>query len=396
MPDPHAVPGTAADESSRYRRAVEGLLGVPATEGNTIEVLRNGDEIFPAMIGAIEASQHTIDFLTYVYWSGDVGKQFAAALAARARAGVRVRVLLDAVGTAPMDESLLVDMTAAGALVERFRPVSARHLGKADHRTHRKVLICDEEIGFTGGVGIADEWMGSASNPSEWRDTHFRVRGPAVDGLRAAFVDNWAETTGKLFDEGIDRFPLQPGDGTSCVQVVRGASEAGPSDIATLVHALLQLARRHIRITTAYFVPDPETKDLLCDAARRGVEVELLLPGPHADKRFVQLAGEADYEELLEAGVKAWYFQPTMLHAKIMTIDGIVANVGSANFNARSLSLDEEVNMLVLDRAVVTELNAHFDEDLQRAEPLDLATWRDRGTVQKLAEKAAGLVDTQF
>lgn len=390
------VPGTAGDAAGRYRRALEGLLGVPATEGNHIDVLRNGDEIFPAMLDAIGAAEHTIDFLTYVYWAGEMAEAFAEALAARARAGVRVRVLLDAVGSAPMDDSLVAAMEAAGAQVGRFRPVSALHLGKVDHRTHRKVLVCDEAVGFTGGVGIADEWKGSARGPDEWRDTHFRVRGPAVDGLRAAFVDNWAETTRKLFDEGVDRFPLQPGDGSSCVQVVRGASEPGPSDISTLVHALLQLARRRVRITTAYFVPDPETEALLCDAANRGVEVQLLLPGPHADKRFVQLAGESDYEDLLEAGVKAFAFQPSMLHAKIMTVDGIVANVGSANLNARSMALDEEVNMVVFDPAVVAELDAHFEDDLARSEELDLERWQKRGAIQRLAERAAALGDRQF
>ncbi|GAC1317862.1 MAG: phospholipase D-like domain-containing protein [Acidimicrobiales bacterium] len=394
MPD-ERVP-SAEDEHEHYRRALEGLLGVPATEGNRIEILRNGDEIFPAMLAAIDEAEHTIDFLTYVYWSGDVAEQFARKLAARAREGVRVRVLLDAVGSAPMDTALITEMEEAGAQVARFRPVSALHLGKVDHRTHRKVLVCDEEVAFTGGVGIADEWKGSARNEHEWRDTHFRVHGPAVDGLRAAFVDNWSEATGKLFDAGIDRFPLQPGDGHSRVQIVRGASEPGPSDIATLIHALIQLARNCIRITTAYFVPDEETTTLLCEAVERGVQVQLLLPGPHADKRFVQLAGEHDYETLLRAGVRAWYFQPSMLHAKIMTVDGIVANVGSANLNSRSMSLDEEVNMVVFDADIVAELDRHFDEDLERSTELDLSEWEERGTVQRLAEKAAGIAGKQF
>jgi len=396
-PSPHPpVPGTAHDDGQRYRRALEGLLGVPATEGNRIEVLRNGEEIFPAMLEAIDGAEHTIDFLTYVYWSGEIAETFARALAARAKAGVRVRVLLDAVGSAPMDTALVTEMEESGAQVERFRPVSALHLGKVDHRTHRKVLVCDEAVAFTGGVGIADEWKGAARNEHEWRDTHFRVRGPAVDGLRAAFVDNWGEVTGKLFDEDIDRFPLQPGDGRSCVQIVRGASGPGPSDIATLIHALVQLARKRIRITTAYFVPDEETNAMMCDAIGRGLEVQLLLPGPHADKRFVQLAGEHDYAALLEAGVRIWNFQPSMLHAKIMTVDGLMASVGSANLNSRSMSLDEEVNMAVLDPELVAVLDRHFDEDLERSRELDLTDWEERSQMQKLAEKAAGIAGKQF
>ncbi|MFP5320040.1 MAG: phospholipase D-like domain-containing protein [Acidimicrobiia bacterium] len=382
-----------AEEIQRYRRALEGLLGVPATEGNRIDILRNGDEIFPAVMDAIRSARRTVDFLTFVYWEGSIGEEVAEALADRARDGVRVRVLLDAVGSYTMDTRLLDDMEASGCLVERFRPVSKLKVWENDHRTHRKVLICDEDVAFTGGVGIADEWRGRARGPSEWRDTHFRVRGPAVDGLRAAFLQNWAEAGRPLFDEGVDRFPEQPQDGPSVVQVVRGESVAQWSDITTLMRALLCLARRRVRITTAYFVPDEGTSELLCAAARRGVEVEVLLPGPHIDKRFVQLAGESHYASLLEAGVKLWTYQPSMLHAKIMTVDGLVATVGSANFDSRSLVLDDEVNLAVLDRDLVAELDGHFEEDLEVSERVVAGEWGDRTVLQRAKEKVAGLVD---
>lgn len=384
---------TQAEDIHRYRRALESLLGVPATEGNRIDVLRNGDEIFPAVMEAIRSARRTVDFLTFVYWEGSIGEEVAEALGERAREGVRVRVLLDAVGSSTMDTNLLDDMNRAGCLVDRFRPVNKLKVWENDHRTHRKVLICDEEVAFTGGVGIADEWRGHARGPSEWRDTHFRVRGPAVDGLRAAFLQNWGEAGRPLFDEGVDRFPEQPQDGPSIVQVVRGESVAHWSDITTLMRSLLCLARRRIRITTAYFVPDDGTSDLLCAAAGRGVDVEVLLPGPHIDKRFVQLASEAQYAGLLEAGVKLWTYQPTMLHAKVMTVDGLVANIGSANFDSRSLVLDDEVNLVVLDPALVGELDRHFDEDLTESEPVEAGDWRDRTLVQRAKEKVAGLVD---
>jgi cardiolipin synthase len=241
---------------------------------------------------------------------------------------------------------------------------------KMNHRTHRKVVIVDESIGFTGGVGIADEWMGDARDASEWRDTHFKVLGPAVDGLRAAFLDNWLETDDVLFDAAVDRFPSHEQAGSSVIQCVRGASEAGMSDISTMFNALLQLAEERVRIATAYFVPDEEMIERLCGAADRGVRVEILLPGPNADKRFVQLAGESAYAALLERGVRIWNFQPSMLHAKVMTIDGILAMVGSANVNARSTELDEEINLVVLDPAVVTTLDKQFDDDLERSDPL--------------------------
>ena len=259
-------------------------------------------------------------------------------------------------------------------------------LGSVNHRTHRKVLIVDEGTGFTGGIGIADEWDGDARNEHEWRDTHFRIRGPAVDGLRAAFLDNWAETDPVLFDPAYDHFPDQPKPGTITAMCVRGASEQGWSDVATLFRALLQVAEKSVKLTTAYFVPDGELMDRLCDAADRGIDVQILLPGPFADKRFVQLAGESSYAQLLEHGVHIWHFLPTMLHAKVMTVDGVVANIGSANFNNRSVALDEEINVVAFDADLVAELDRQFDEDLERSVPIEEGRWDHRSRRQRFLE----------
>ncbi len=384
--------GSSQTATRRYRRALEGLLGVPATEGNRVDVLRNGDEIFPAVLDAIRSARETVDFLTFVYWEGRIGEEVAEALAERARHGVRVRVLLDALGSSTMDDALIEAMDRAGCQVERFRPVTKVRVWENNHRTHRKVIICDEQVAFTGGV-VADEWRGNARDPSEWRDTHFRIRGPAVDGLRAAFLQNWAETSRPMFDENIDRFPAQPQDGPSAVQVVRGASVARWSDITTLMRAVLCLARERVRITTAYFVPDEGTCELLRETANRGVDVEILLPGPHVDKRFVQLASEAQYEGLLDAGVKLWTYEPTMLHAKAMTVDGVVANIGSANFDSRSLVLDDEVNLVVLDPGVVAELDADFEADVSRSKPIEPGAWHDRSIGQRAKEAVMSVID---
>ena len=375
----------------RYRRALEGLLGVPATEGNQLDVLRNGDRIFPAMFEALEAATSTIDFLTFVYWRGSVGQEMAALLAAKATSGVRVRVILDAVGAFSMERGLVDGMVGAGAQVEWFRPVNMLRFWEANHRSHRKVLICDEDVAFTGGIGIADEWRGDARGPGEWRDTHFRIRGPAVDGLRAAFVQNWAETGRPLFKEGVDRFPVQPQVGRSVAQVVRGAAQTGWSDVATLIRSLLALAKERVRITTAYFVPDEATCAILASTARRGVEVDVLLPGPHVDKRFVQLASESQYDLLLDAGVRLWSYQVSMLHAKVVTVDGTVAGVGSANFTTRSLMLDDEVNVVVFDPDVVRILDDDFEADLAASRPVDPQEWPDRGLAQRALELVAGL-----
>jgi cardiolipin synthase len=385
--------GDHRDDIHRFRRTLEGLIGVPATEGNHVDALRNGDQIFPALFEAIRSAESTIDFLTFVYWVGEIGREFAEALAERARAGVRVRVILDALGAYDLEDEVVETMKSAGVQVVKFRPVQKLKFWESNHRTHRKVLICDENVAFTGGIGIADEWRGDARDPSEWRDTHFRVRGPAVCGLRAAFVQNWAETGNDLFQEGVDRFPDQPTDGSSTIQVLRGAPETGWTDMSTLFRTLLLLARKRVRITTAYFVPDDLTSDLLCQAVGRGVEVEILIPGPHIDKRFVQVAGEAEFQPLLDAGVKLWAYQPTMLHAKVMTVDGAVSNVGSANFDARSLLLDDEVNMMLFDPRVTAELDAHFDDDRARSEPIEPEEWSRRGPVQRAKEAVTSVLD---
>ncbi len=378
------LPTVTATE--RVRRTLEGVLGVPATEGNGIKVLRNGDEIFPALFDAVSSANHTVDFLTYVYWRGRVGTELARLLAGRAEAGVRVRVLLDGLGSRPIDRDLVALMEGAGVHVNWFRPPRRLRPWEVNHRTHRKVLIVDEAVAFTGGVGISDNWLGNARDATEWRDTHFCITGPAVDGLRSAFLDNWAETDPVLFEDGVDRFPEQPQDGSAVVQCIRSASGTGWSNVATLYRTLLQLAEREVRITTAYFVPDKDLTERMCNAADRGVAVRVLLPGPHADKRFVQLAGEADYDELLDHGVEIWNFQPSMLHAKVMTVDGLIANIGSANLNARSVTWDEEVNLVVLDPGLVGVLDTQFADDLDHSVRIDRARWRRRSIGQHALE----------
>lgn len=389
---PSSGNGETGVRAIEIRRVLEAVNGIPATDGNRLDVLRNGEEIFPAMLAAIGAAERSIDLLTFVYWSGDIAGEFATELASAARRGVRVRVLLDGVGAKPLDHRLTDQMESGGVDVRFFRPPDPRHPIRATHRTHRKVMVCDETIGFTGGVGIADEWQGDGHTDGGWRDTHVRVQGPAVAGLRAAFLDNWVEVEPGLFDPAVDRFPELPEAGPSRVQVITGTSEPGWNAVSMTVRSLVELAERRVRITTAYFVPDDDLHMRLVRAARRGVEVGLLLPGPHADKRFVQLAGEARYHELLDAGVDICCYRPSMLHAKTMTVDGEVSVVGSANANARSTSLDEEIDLVVFDQGFTTALDADFDVDVTRSEPLDPARWRRRGWTQRVFERGMSLL----
>ena len=375
------------DNVDHLRRALTSVSGVPVSSGNRLELLRNGEEIFPAMLASIEEAERSIDLLTFVYWSGDIATQFADALARASERVVRVRVLLDGLGAKPVDDELIERMRDAGASVRFFRPLTPADIIKVNHRTHRKVMVCDETVAFTGGVGIADEWMGDGHTDGGWRDTHVRLEGPGVDGLRAAFLDNWVETEPTLFDSEHDRFPDHGRPGDVDLQVILGSAEPGWNAISMSVRALLDLASERIRITTAYFVPDDDLADRLVAASERGVDVQILLPGPGADKRFVQLAGEDLYMPILDAGVEVWNYEPSMLHAKTMTIDGSVGVIGSANFNHRSTSLDDEVNLVVFDADFAGELDADFEADLTRSEEIDPSRWRRRSLPQRTLEQ---------
>jgi cardiolipin synthase len=375
-----------SDELHRLRRGLESLLGIPATEGNRVDVLRNGDEVFPAMLEAIRSAHSTIDLLAFQLGTGDIVQEFADALSEQARAGVRVRVLLDAIGSRWLARAQVASMRAAGVDLEYFRPVSSLRVWEHDNRTHRKVLVVDSSVGFAGGVNTSKEWTGDAQDPDHWRDTHLRVRGPAVDGLVAAFSTDWADANRPICELDAEFPPDQEQVGDSVVQVVRGSDGSGWSDIANVLAALLTVAKRRVRITSAYFAPDETFVNLLVDAGRRGVDVVVLLPGTNADQRFVQLAAEAQFSKLLDAGVRVWSYQPTMIHAKIVLVDDLVACVGSANFDRRSMKLNHEIEVVVLDPAVVAVLDGHFDEDVEQAVPIDPERWARRALPQRVAE----------
>ncbi|MFF8278836.1 phosphatidylserine/phosphatidylglycerophosphate/cardiolipin synthase family protein [Streptomyces lateritius] len=377
----------ASDSGARLRRRLERLIGIAATEGNALVPLLNGDEIFSAMLGSIRSARYTVDMMTFVYWRGDIARQFAEALAERARQGIRVRLLLDGFGSRLIEKEQLRAMEDAGVKVSWFRRPLRLSPFKQNHRCHRKVLVVDEEVAYTGGVGIAEEWCGNARNAREWRDTHVQVRGPAVDGIAAAFAQNWAECHEELFDER-DRFIDHRPHGDAVVQVVRGSASFGWQDMQTLMRVMLESAQERFRLTTAYFAPDTFFIELLCATARRGVEVEILLPGPHTDKRVCQLAGQHYYDDLLACGVRIFEYQPTMMHAKVITVDRAAALIGSTNFNRRSLDHDEEVMLAVLDTAFTARLDEHFDQDLQVCVEIMPGRWKGRSFLQRTGETA--------
>jgi cardiolipin synthase len=370
-----------------FLRAAESLTGAPVSFGNDAELLVNGDQIFPAYLGAIKDAEETVNMLTYAYWRGDIAIEVAETLCDKASAGAECNVILDAVGAAKMDRKLVKKMREAGVQVCFFRPPKPYAVKRLQHRTHRKLLIVDGKVGFTGGVGIAEEWTGNAEDPDHWRDTHVRVHGPVVRGLQGAFAENWLECTGDVL-AGDRYLPyIEAVEGGGAMQVTRSSATIGDTNAEALVYLALAAAKRSIELTSAYFVPRPAFTDALVEAAERGVDMRILVPGSHIDKEFVRTAGRAAYDELIEAGIEIYEYCPTMLHAKSLTVDGVWASVGSVNFDNRSFQLHDEVSLCVQSERFAGELHDLFDKDLEVSERIEPDGWADRPVTQRARER---------
>jgi cardiolipin synthase len=378
-----------------FLRVMGGVVGPAVLEGNHVETLVNGDRIFPAMLEAIAEARHSINFETYVYWTGEPARAFAAHLAERARAGVEVRVLLDWQGSVPMDRDLLALMREAGADVRRFRRPRWYTLDRMNNRTHRKLLMVDGRIGFTGGVGIADKWAGDARGEDEWRDTHYRITGPVVAQMQSAFIDNWLEAAGEL-PRGDAHFPALEPAGSMLAQTAKSSPQGGSTTMHLMFMMAVAAAEQHIRIGMPYFVPDDLAIDHLVAASRRGVAVSLMLPGEHMDKQFVRRASRHRWGRLLEAGVRIWEYQPTMYHPKLVVVDEAWASVGSANFDERSFRLNDEANLNVFDAGFAREQIAMFEADQARSREVTLEEWRSRPTARRLGDWFWGLFRSQL
>lgn len=378
-----------------FRRALEAFVGVVFTGGNAVGRLRNGVEIFPEMLRAVRLAQHRIDFVTYVYWTGDIARQMAHALAERARAGVEVRVLLDAVGAQPMSQELIDLMTGSGVELRWFRPPARWKMWEIDHRNHRKILVVDHEAAFTGGVGVAEEWEGDARDENEWRDTHFHISGPAVDPLRAAFLSDWRDAGGRMFTD--DEIPERPvRSGNTLLGVVDASAQIQLNSAGRAFEAIVALARRRLWIGTPYFNPSERLTDLLVEAAQRGVEVRVMIPGPHIDKRVSLLSAEEQAGRLLDAGVWLHRFQPTMYHVKQVIADETLTMFGSVNFNARSVYKDEEVAVVAIDPHLNELLAADYLADLQRCDTIHDRDQLDRSWARVAAGKALKPLESEM
>lgn len=378
-----------------FLRLMGWLLGPAIVPGNRAVALYNGDEIFPAMLQAIERAEHSITFETYIYWSGDVGRRFSDAISAKARAGVKAHVLLDWAGSCKLDEHYLKEMRRAGVEVERFHPLRWYSMGRINNRTHRKILVVDGRIGFTGGVGIADKWTGNAQDEEHWRDSHFQIEGPVVSQMQAAFIDNWIKVRGCVLHDDC-YFPKLDDCGPSSAQVFKSSRDEGSESVRLMYLLSIAAARSSIYLSASYFIPDDLAVAMFVEARERNVRVEIIVPGPLIDAEVVRRASRARWGKLLEAGVAIYEFQPTMYHCKVLVVDNVWVSVGSTNFDNRSFRLNAESNLNIFDHNFALQQVKKFEEDRSRSRRITLEEYRRRPLKEKLVEQAAEWLRSQL
>jgi cardiolipin synthase A/B len=378
-----------------FVHTVVGATGVPFRARNSLILLNNGDEFYPAMLEDIGKAEASITIEAYIYWSGQIGLAFARALAAKSKAGVSVKILLDAIGSASIGEEILQTLQDGQCELAWYNPIHWYSLGRFNHRTHRKSLIVDGKVGFTGGAGIADHWLGNAEDPRHWRDIQIRVEGPAVVPLQTGFAQNWLQTTHELIS-GPLYFPAPVPAGPLNVQMIMSSPEAGASSVRILYYLSIICARRSIFIANPYFIPDQSAIDILIEAKRRGVDVRIMVSGINNDNWLARHNSVRLFSRLLEAGIEIHEYNRTMLHHKTMVVDNIWATVGTTNFDNRSFAHNEETNVCVYDREVARVLRQVFMADLEACARVELRTWRRRGLWTKTQEVVASVLQEQI
>lgn len=378
--------------SPEFRQSAGSLLGPGFIQGNNITTLVNGDEIFPAMLAAIRSARRSINFETYVFWNGKIARQFTEALIERARAGVKVNLIFDAEGTRKMGLQNRLDLASAGVELAKYHSIFWLDVRRYNNRSHRKLLIVDGRTAFIGGVGIADEWSGNAQDPNHWRDNHYKVTGPVVAQLQAAFMTNWLATRGRVL-HGPEYFPPLTATGSYAAQTVVSSSRNSNLDLLYLL--AIASAQKTLRIENAYFLPDDLTRKELIAAAKRGVDVQIVAPGKHIDQKLVRWASMRHWPALLQAGIKIYEFEPTMLHVKLMIVDDVFVSVGSGNFDNRSLRLNDEANLDVLDRDFAARQIELFRRDQKQCREVGLDKAGELTFLHPLRQ-AAGLAAPQL
>jgi cardiolipin synthase len=394
LPPRYGLDHTFAIDDDEFLTTIAGVTGVPFSEGNALEVLNNGDAFYPRMLEAIEGARHSITIEAYIYWAGEIGLLFADALAERARAGLPVKILLDAIGSASIGRDILDTLRDSGCQVAWYNPIHWYTLGRFNNRTHRKSLIIDGTIAFTGGAGIADQWRGNAEDKDHWRDVQVRIEGPAVMPLQTGFAHNWQQTTGELVSGEIYYPQLEP-RGRLCAQTLMSSPETGGSNVRTMYYLSIVCAQKSIWIANPYFVPDPVAIDTLIDAKQRGIDVRIMVSGIRNDNWLSRHNTVRLYGRLLAAGVEILEYNRTMLHHKTMVVDGVWVTVGTTNFDNRSFAHNEESNVCTFDRAIARQFEAIFEDDAETCERVKYAAWRRRGVLARAQEVLAAFFEEQ-
>ena len=369
-------------DSAEFRRSLD-VLGTEMVPQNSATLLENGDEFFPSMLEAIRSARASVNMEMFIFNKGKIATEFAQAMAAKAREGVEVRLLLDDWGSHPHE--LADQMKQAGVKLEWYKPLRIYAIYKVGDRTHRKIMTVDGKVGYMGGVGIDDRWTGNAGNPKEWRETMVRVEGPVVSQLQSVFMEDWVHTTGEVLS-GEKQFPPIPASGQMLAQAIR-ASRSDQSSMAKLLYYMaIQAARKTIWLESAYFVPDGQVRSGLVQAVKRGVDVRIIVPGPHIDIPMVRMASRFHYGELLDGGVKMYEYQPTMMHNKVMVVDGIWSTIGSINFVSRSMKKNAEANVVIYDRGFTAIVETMIRTDLEKSKEFTKRMWKRRGLLARFGE----------
>ena len=392
---------TPAVDSPEFLSAAAGLVNGTIGEGGTARLLDNGDQIFPALLGDIRAARHSVNWVAYIWEPGRCSDQVFAALTERARAGVEVRMLLDGLGGMRCPKEGRETLEAAGGKVATFRPLRWGKLTRFHKRNHRRAIVVDGQVGYTGGVAVGDKWLGDARTPDEWRDTMVRVTGQPARDLQSHFAEDWAAVSGEILVG--DRFypppdPVPDDDGRAPMRHTAVASSPGSEQHPMRFFFLLTFmaARRKLYVASPYFVPDKHTRNAVADLARRGVDVRILLPNRHTDAKPIRLASHSYYDELLSAGVRIWEYQPTMMHSKLVVVDGCWSVVGSANMDIRSKELNEENVLGILDPGLAAAIEKSFLADLERSSEFVLDRWRRRRLTHRFFERLSVMFAEQF
>jgi cardiolipin synthase len=375
--------------------SIANLTGSPIIPGNRVQVLENGDPFFSALFADIASARESIHIETYVWWQGDVCVRLAKALSDKARQGVEVRLQVDAVGSKKGDENLFEEIKAAGGKVEKFHPFRLVDLGLLNNRTHRKLAIIDGRVAYVFGHGIAKEWTGHAQDEKHWRDTGVRLEGPVVNAIQGVFAENWMDQSSEVIS-GTKYFPALPPAGHVRAHVTASSPQGGVSRLELLFKLAIATAQKELLIQNPYFIPDAEVVGLLDGAVKRGVAVRVMVPGAVTDSSIVRHAGHYHYEELLRDGVKICEYQPTLNHEKVMIVDGVWAHVGSTNFDDRSLDINDEASVGLIDPGVAGQLRASFYRDARQCKPVELRVWSQRSWWHRLEDNVSYAMNAQL